>query len=199
MRCSTPSTATAPAPSTRTTSWPPPAAPKKLPKIDPPPAAPTARARRPRSAPRPARPPPPPRRRRRRRCRPSAMPTWRPAPSRQRRQRGPPFFSRRSWSVPTANAEELCRSEGGLKTRLTRDLSDATLRLDLPPRRSPSACPEKVAKNISAGALPPKMPARASFFSQHEHLGACPTANAEGPAADPRGTLKTRLITNMLP
>ena len=48
--------------------------------------------------------------------------------------------------MPTENAEALCRSGGNLKTASHRDLPVAALPFDPAPRRSPSACAEKLSK-----------------------------------------------------
>ena len=58
--------------------------------------------------------------------------------------------------MPTENAEDPCRSEGCLKTHLTETFPTPTLRSELAPRGSPSACAEKLLKidpNLQVDAL----------------------------------------------
>ena len=67
------------------------------------------------------------------------------------------FFFPVSRSTPTANR----RGPASIQIAAHRELSDATLRLDLHPRRSP-ACPEKVAKNRSALGMAARVNAEAA-------------------------------------
>ena len=59
------------------------------------------------------------------------------------------FFFSISRRMPTANRRGPVSTRRYLQTRLARALSDATLRFDLVPGRSPSACAERLLKNGS--------------------------------------------------
>ena len=91
--------------------------------------------------------------------------------------------------MPMANAEDPSPSPAGVsdpkvfKGAPRRDLSDATLRFDLGPRRKPSACAEAFEPRHGSPDLPTCAPCRRWHLALA--FQSAPTANAEGPPPSP--------------